>query len=219
MYVTKNQEELIYLGRHSWFEVKHKYDAEKEARVGKKHHIFYDPNWKGKESWQHKPRFKPIKSVPNMISKQVSDGCHDDFANLVDEYLKTREASAIVEWKKLPIPAKDWEKDWDKTTGHNNSPCLNAAMEENGEFVTVTIGRKRETTRWDWRTNARVQDYTGPKRLAFSTSRIVRRDGTSRYVGSGFYRPSESDRIVTDKSKFFYLYAVYANGREEKWSG
>jgi hypothetical protein len=216
-YITKNQEPLIYLGRHMWYEIKNRYDDEKAARVGKKTHIFYDPNWNASDkSWEKKPKFKPVRSIPNTISKQVSDGCHDDYANLVDEYLKTPESAAIVKWETKPLKAEDWEKEWRDDC--HRGPVINAATEENGHFVTVTIGRHREKGRWDWRTNKNVTEYKGPPRLSFSRGEIVRKDGSTRYCSGGFYYPGDSDSIVTDKSRFFLLYAVYENGLKRKWS-
>jgi hypothetical protein len=217
-YVTKNEEHLIYLGRHMWYEIKNQYDDEKIARVGKKMHIFFNPNWDAhKESWRKTAKFKPVKSVSSTISKEVSDSCHDEFANLVDEYLKSPESSAIVEWEKHPLLAKDWKKDWDAKNRYGSRPTLNAAMEESGQFVTVSIARHQERGRRDWRTNKYVLDYDGPPRLSFRRHNIVRSDGSQLHARERYYDAQVSPDIVTDKSKFFQLYAVYENGLKKKW--
>lgn len=217
-YITKNEEELIYLGRHMWYEIKYEYDEEKIARVGKKMHIFYDPNWKGDDKWATKPKFKPIRSVPNTISKAISDGCHDDFASLVDEFLKTEEAGKIVAWEKRPIKPKEWEKDWDDKNDYGYDVTMRVAVEENGNFHRVSIGRYRPERGLSWLSNrSDPADETGPKRLAFSYDGTVRPDGACRDHYSSF-RYDQHKHTVIDKAKFFHLYAVFDTGIKRKWS-
>lgn len=188
-----------------WYETKSPY-RDNNKRIGKKHHIFCDVDGK---------KFGPVKNVSSTIASQASDGCHEQFANWVDAYLKSTEAARIVGWERRPIPDKDWERDWDNARYPDDR--LNAVTEQNGKLVTVTIHRHRSPSSSGW---VQSPDVEGKPVLTFVTHNIVRDDGSSEYIpnrGYSMYGRS-SDPTVTDRTKFFFLYAVYGNGLKRKWS-
>lgn len=201
-YITKNEVQLIYIGRHMWYEATHPYHEENK-RFGKKHHIFFDPA---------KKEFGPVKSVSSTIAKCLSDSFHDDYANLVDEYLQSDRSSPIVEWTRVPIPDELWDRNWSELRYPDN--VLYAVTEENGELVTVQITLHTEAGRYDWKTNKHVVDYAGPPRLEFSRRYLVCADGSMRYIRHDYRRHSN---FINDRTKFFFLHAVYGNGLNKKW--
>lgn len=205
-YITKNEEHLVYLGRHMWYTATDSY-KDSAKREGAKKHIFCDNDGKN---------YKPVTSIPSIISKQISDGCHDEYANWVDAFLKTPESSRIVRWERKPLPGKAWEKDWSKS-GYG-AMTLNATIEEDGKVITVTIGQHNERRGLDWRMNKIVSDYKGPLRLSYKHRHVINEDGSQYYAQGSCYYPGDSDYIVTDKTKFFTLVAIYENGFKKKWS-
>ena len=218
-YVTKHEEHLVYLGRHMWYETTNQYDDKRKARIGKKQHIFYDPNWDtGKESWEKKPKFRPVKSVSSVIAKQISDGCHDEYANLVDALLKIPNVSRVVGWEKRPLHDKDWDKKWDAADTPYKRVTLSAVIEEADRFVAVTIGRYiKSTSQWDFsfgrKQKPAVENET---RLAFHRQTSINKDGSACHI-HGIYRGGYDGEIFEDRKKFFRLFAVFENGLKKEW--
>ena len=212
-YVTKSEEELIYVGRHTWHEVVNEYDDVKKARVGKKYHIFYDPNWEGDRKWNTKPKFKPIKSVASRISACVSASCHDDYANLVDQYLASPESAKIVDWKKTPISAKLWQKALEYSDHYVRSEGVNAVMESGNDFVSVSLVRYTGYRRGSFWAREQPKPIEPPK-LGYVLGRKIAKDGSSDWHCYGH----TDSQVVTDKSKFFRLTAVFDNGLKMDWS-
>jgi len=203
-YATKNTEQLVYLGRHSYFEEKYKYDhtsGEHRTRKGKKFHIFCDLEGKN---------FKPIKSVPNTISKEISEACHDEFANWVDVYLKTPESAAIVKWEQRPLPKNFWEKaeeTKDQWYGHGESAAM---VRDGGGFQLVKVAM-RSVSQGSYFERQQAKE----KALSYVPTQLVAVDGSLGYCGSTRYGDWPA---VIDKTKFFRLFAVFDNGLKKEWS-
>jgi len=189
-YITKQEEQLVYLGRHLWHEFEGYY-GERKGRKGKKQHVFC--NLKGKE-------FRYIKSIPSKIAAILSEHCHDQFSNWVDSYLKTNMAAKIVGWAKKPLSDNWWLRDWSDRWGNRREN--EAYVEEGGEFYRVHIRMQYP------RNYCKTKEYF----LIYYYTHKVNKDGSE---SEG--QPSSGEIKVEDRSIFFDLVAVYDNGLEQEW--
>jgi hypothetical protein len=196
-YVTKNEESLVYLGRHMWYETHSPYGKDGK-RVGTKQHIFCDLDGKA---------FKPVKSVSSTIAKQVSDDCHDRYAKWVDTYLKSTEASRIVGWKRRSIPDEDWDRVQKADDFYGMG--FSAYTDITGPVTSAAINKRRPWVRFN---SFGIASGDKTAVLCYRPSIIVLEDGSEKYVQHDL-----GDQIVRDRSAFFYLYAIYENGTEQKW--
>lgn len=189
-YVTKQEDQLVYLGRHLWYEHDSYYSKSKKGRVGKKQHVFCDPE--GKD-------FSYIKSVPAKIGAVLSEHCHDQLANLVDAYLKTEMASKIVTWAREPL-TNDWfERNWDQYY-HK----AEAFTEIDGEIYSVLISNRSPYRPYD----------PSPETLPFLVYTLyykINSDGSMSYVSDNREFP------VGDRTRFFSLRAIFENGLQREW--
>lgn len=202
-YVTKRETTLVYLGRHMWYETGNPYDDDPK-RVGSKQHIFCDLDGKN---------VKPVKSVSSTISKQVSDGCHDKYADWVDAYLKSPESSKIVGFERVAIPDSEWEKDWYSEGYHG--PSIGAVTDLDGRLVSVTISRHMPSSLYEWHSvdRTRADRPLGPPKLAYRRYHVIQADGSACCSGTSY----GATNVITDKSKFFRLLAVFENGMKQEW--
>jgi hypothetical protein len=202
-YLTKSEKSLIYLGRHMWYDRLASREGNSK-RVGSMQHIFCDLD--GTNS-------KPVKSVSSTISKQLSHGCHDKYADWVDAYLKSPESSKIVGWERHPIPSVEWDQDW--TRGGYGSLSLEAVTEECGGLLAVTIAKYPGTYRRDSYMGRMVVVGASPLVLAYRRHHIIQDDGStlSLSVCNNHYNQD----VLAEQSKFFHLIAVFENGLKQKW--
>lgn len=103
-YLTKNQENLIYIGRYEWFdfayENRRSWDGPKIAHV-KKQHIFQKSDG----------TFIPLSSMTT-LADITNDIPVDNFAEIVDEFYKTENSSSPEKFeytllKDVKVPKKD----------------------------------------------------------------------------------------------------------------
>jgi len=193
-YVTKNEEKLVYVGKHLYYEIKDSY-RDTVRRVGTKQHVFCDLDGK---------TFKPIRSVPNTISAVVNEHCHPEFATWVASYLASAQAAAIVEWITKPVPEEEWSKDWE-TGEWNKYPSISAFVRRGDTFGRVAIQHSK-FARSGWR-------YRTPNGIVYGVSETINPDGSSTYHGYG----CEEYSLVTDRSIFVELWAKFDNGLIQKW--
>lgn len=121
-YLTKKQEELIYLGRFDFTEINADTDYDYDYRKGrynyrytyemetKKQHIFYDAKNKGVRSsyYNTNREFFPLKSMTSLAMIKSEDQV-SDYAEIMDRFNSTYHASAPVE-----IITEDVEIPFDK---------------------------------------------------------------------------------------------------------
>ena len=205
-YVTKQEEHLVYLGRHMWYEEKDCYKDKGGTRPGTKMHIFCDLEG---------DKAHPVKSIPTKIAACADENPHEQSANWIDTYLASKYASKIISWEESPLTDEDWDQPWDK-----HHTCINATVKvQNGEYHSVSI-RKAES----WRLNRssgyapfhRRQQILEPEpgSLGWSYSGRIMPDGAYKYHGHN----SNDQTLVTDRNIFFHLTAVFENGLKLKWS-
>jgi len=193
-YVTKQEEQLVYLGRHMWHEFEGYY-SKKKGRNGAKQHVFCNPE--GKD-------FKYITSIPSKIAAVLSEHCHDQFSNWVEAFLKTPWAAKLVGWKRKPLSDNWWLRDWtDQWGGRSRNE---AYVELRGEVYAVNI---RMEYPWGYHNPADIKGK--PLILCYDIGVKVNKDGSSSYDHRG------EERKVEDRSIFFDLFAVYDNGTEQEW--
>lgn len=195
-YVTKNEEQLVYVGKHLYYEIKDSY-RDTVRRVGTKQHIFCDLDGKV---------FKPIRSVPNTISAAVNEHCHPEFSTWLANYLASAQSAAVAEWITKPIPDDEWNKEWE-TGEYHSHPSISAFVRVGDVFRRVTIQHSK-FGRSSWRRSV-LQG------IVYDVGETVNKDGSTTYHSYGFedseYRP------VTDRSIFMELWAKFDNGLIQKW--
>jgi hypothetical protein len=214
-YVTKNEEHLVYIGRHMWHEVK-------DRRQGQKHHIFCGLDGKN---------FRPVKNVSSTIAAVSNEHPHDETANWIDIYLKELPYSAeIVEWIKEPIPEEVWNQDWDVAEygwPQHRLQCFMLAPDNAGFYCTIIQKFQRHqrthysnTPSFAWR-QAELARADAQSCLVYARHSLLRLDGSTRYLNSNARLYSSCDPgegQVTDRSLFFNLKARYSNGLIKQWS-
>lgn len=213
-YVTKQEDHIVYLGRHMWYEEKGRYDNN-GSRPGSKQHIFCD--LEGKHA-------QPIKSVPTKIAACADPHPHDQTASWIDSYLASEQSSKIVGWETEPLTEEDWDRDWSK---HDS---FTATIEQNGEFYAVGIrtavhwqvyGHERRFDRSRFGARTAPVEELAPDTLGWTYNRRIKADGTRDYnlKQAPNYRPEHNQQtIVTDRNIFFNLIAVFENGLKLEWS-
>lgn len=214
-YVTKSEENLVYLGRHMWYEEKDRHRSGDSHRDGQKFHIFCNAA-DGKNA-------RPIKSVPSVIAAVLNEHPHDETANWIDAYLQKNTNSAeIIEWIREPIPDEEWNQDWEKKTNRwdrTSISCFREVPNIKGAFYKVSIQKYQRGYGY------RPHDCNLPDScLVYTRHQILRPDGSSGYISSGNsgYYSSRSmqdpgEGQVQDRSEFFRLKVKYANGIVKKW--
>jgi len=105
-YITKQDTELIYMGRFVHYSSKNNYEynysrnARKDVEykiVGKKKHIFLDPERVNCDYYNDR-KFAPLNSM-GKLAKLGTEGPIDNYAEMLDEFLATKEASPPVGMK------------------------------------------------------------------------------------------------------------------------
>ena len=87
-YSDKSGNDLVYIGRFDYYDYRQSKDNEQyEFRVPKKYHIFRTDEG----------RFEKVSSVPQKIAAIRSEDIHQDYATYIDEWLKAKESTAIVD--------------------------------------------------------------------------------------------------------------------------
>lgn len=200
-YATKQEERLVYLGFHKWYEQLNNWRRVKHVRAPKNRHVFCDLNGEN---------FRYVSSVPTTVGAVVSETCHEQFATWVGNFLATKEASEIVSWDREPLSAEAWNKEWEVYGWQGNLP---ACAEIDGKVCEGVIAKKSVSSRYVY--PYRPAGQTDVLTLGFNRRREILPDGATLYCDSGCRRPDQID--VTDRSIFFDLYAVFANGLRVKW--
>lgn len=191
-YITKDVEHLVYIGYHMYYEEKYvRGDWRSKTRSGKKRHIFYDIK---------REAFLFLSNIPNTISAVADENCHNQFANLVDDYLGLKEASVVVSWERRPLPKNWWDE---KSKKDHHYWDAYSYVEHNGKIhrARINIGRG----------GGYYEPEKNKGEFVYHLSDIIHEDGSTE----SFWESTE--RLVEDKSLFFDLYAKMGNGRTAKW--
>lgn len=204
-YITKKQDNLVYLGRHMWYDLKGRWNDDEQCRQGSKQHIFCDLEGEN---------FKPIKSVPSVIASVVEEHCNDNYANWVDKYLQeTTESAPIVEWITEPISDEEWNADHRRRGGSVLSAYMRA---DGGGFYSVYISEFQKSDYYYYSTPA-YQEGT----LVYTIGATINDDGSENYQNEYYYNRHHDNYNgmiqESDRSKFFHLTAKYENGLTKKW--
>jgi len=198
-YVTKQEEQLVYLGRHMWFETDRYWSRKYRGRYGEKHHIFCD--LEGKE-------FKPIKSVSGQIAAVVDEHCHDQFSIWVDNYLKSPRSAKIVGWAEKSLQDDAWQRFMDDMGMYSR---MNAFVRLGGYSYGVEIKKN-----WRHANGGHTTPYYAEgatfSHLTYNLNYKFDKDGNVEGMSD------HNERCVTDRSGFFQLIAVYENGAEKEWT-
>lgn len=199
-YVTKQQDLLVYLGRHWYYEKKYVDSKREYVRDGKRFHMFCDVNG---------DKAHPVPSVPSKIADIINDQPPDGFAGWVDNYLKSPEANKVVGYEIRPFKGKHPIQKM-----MENDTCLRDSVhvyeKVDGEFYVVLIEKSTE------RINILDSDNF-PWRAFRTDSSKVSECGNVPYLGYRWKRIGQSQTVVEDVSAYGQLYAKLENGRVVKW--
>ncbi len=199
-YITKQGEEHVYIGFFSYWDWKYNYNVQGrygKNRTSKKYHIFCDPLKSKKDDAHYSPKFFPIRSVSSKIAKCISEQPHNNYANLVDEWVKREESTEIVKFKLKKIIKETWDKF--KKGGYNSSDKI--YLYENNEYYQCNVNID----------NQYIKSY----KVTFNRhARIIpaRRYSSYVYQATPSYELGETYKAITDPSIFGTLIKIGKNG-------
>ena len=158
-YKTKDTKEVIYLGRHMWYENKwpqRNSEDQFNHRSGKKKHIFIDLKKVGKKPSDISTYTYIIEVGFTKLGSIIDETPHPEFSNEYEKLVKSHHTSKPKELKLVP---KKLKLDRSESGGY----CSNSrygALEENGKLYSVCIYRSSNNRHYNHATSKYV--YSGP---------------------------------------------------------
>ncbi len=200
-YLTRQEDPLIYLGRHPWFEEKSDSESDYAARrrVGKKMHIFCDPNGDA----------NPVRSVPAKIAAVDTEHSHAQYAKWLEDYLNSYRAAALTGWREEPVsdPLEEGKVDCFWKSGDT---FFKGTWYEPEAAATNWHLRERRT----FGHGSRYDSSDGP---LFVADTRIHQDGSWSYCSGGFYSGGGDWHRGVAREEVFQLLALYENGAERVW--
>ena len=199
-YVTKAQDNIIYLGRHKYYEIKGSEYTGNHGRAGKNQHIFIDAEGE-------RVPF-PISSVAGRVAAVLSEEPHQRTGEWTEAYLKSSAPHAV---KQLKIRKHDFARNDKWHTAYrleDGVPTQHSIKHYPTSFETVVsrqylnIQRRMNSPGW----------YRSDSNYTFKPC------GASVYRSAGYYyRSDRPHHPIQDISQFGKLVAVLDDGREIIW--
>ena len=216
-YKTKQQEDVIYVGRHMWYELDYYHDKD---RLGKKYHIFTQDNGK---------TFITKSSVEFLAAKN-NDEIVDNIADIVEKFNKNIHSSKIVKFEAVPA-----EVDFTPThPEHSHMDYLKNNeyfMFKDGVIANITLSQVKESKNVDGKYEYQLKGYkySSYRGLDINTQKFVGSGYSSNYVykgqkkslNSNYWNSHSYDQIPFTEEDILglglsYIYITLENGRRVK---
>lgn len=201
-YVTKAQDNVVYLGRYKYHEVKTTWGcgSHTEARVGKNQHMFIDLEGK-------KDPF-PIASVAGRLAAVLDESPHEKTGEWTDAYLKSSAPYAVKGYRIEP-----WDIPQD---GEWHTACTMVAGEPYQAkviFHPTSFEAKRHSSRWLGSTHTETKPagwYKDDFQYKYTAC------GAGLWVSRRYYYGPASYSTI-DIKEYGKLIAILENGKETEW--
>lgn len=146
VYLTKNMEEVIYIGRNEWFEpfvdISDNYDIKKTIISKGKKHVFYKLKQSDKEISSLEDKYKIYSETGfTKIARKISDIPHVEYPKIYDLFKKSINGSYV---KKVIIKNKDVPELVIKNNSWSRFLGINDFIIENDKIYVAHIRIKRD---------------------------------------------------------------------------
>lgn len=212
-YLTKDQKEVIYLGRYPWYELIHRpSDYSEQILDGSKKHIFVYVN-KADEDGDKHDKYHLTKGFTG-LAKKTSDTPVSNFSTIFDQFAKSRFSAKpkgfVMKKIKIKFPEIDLNND---SWRCEDTPKGNFYLKgSNNRYMKFNISVVKESTR-DWRSRSTTDDGDKYRFLGYQLLRqdyitfdektgiVIKRDTERGYEPSGY---GWSNNNNTSNNTVFY---------------